>query len=193
MVRPVGGNQAHGVDVRIVAATNRDLTLAVAEGRFRDDLFHRLAAVEVRLPALRERPVDLPDLVSRFLGEASAGRWSDVPAAWWPALRAHSWPGNVRELRNAMRAVALMSRGPRLEARFLPAALASLLSGGSTTTEAPIPELDEYDGWTLDEVEREMIRRALLATDGHRGQAAARLGITARSLYDRIRRYELEP
>ncbi len=194
MVRPVGGNQPRRVDVRIVAATNRDLASAVAEGRFREDLFHRVAAVEARVPALRERPADLPVLARRFLSEASSGKWSDVPSSWWPALRAHPWPGNVRELRNAMRAVALMSRG-RLEARFLPPGLAAAVTaceGGATSTaDAPIPG-DEFDGWTLAEVEREMIRRALAATDGHRGRAAARLGITSRSLYDRVRRFEIE-
>lgn len=192
MVRPVGGNRARRVDVRVVAATNRELALDVAEGRFREDLYHRLAAVEARVPALRERPADLPDLARRFLREASSGRWTDLPNGWWPALRAHAWPGNVRELRNAMRAVALMSRG-RLEARFLPPTLAaSVTQGGSpSSADAPVPQ-DEFDGWTLAEVEREMIRRALVATDGHRGRAAARLGITSRSLYDRIRRYEID-
>jgi DNA-binding NtrC family response regulator len=191
LVRPVGANHARQVDVRIVAATNRDLVADIANGRFRDDLFHRIAAVEVRLPTLRERPADLADLLRGFLREASGGRWSDVPAAWWPALRAHAWPGNVRELRNAMRAVALMSRGPRLEARFLPPGLRAAVAGGSTSTDAPLPTHDPYDGWTLNEVERESIRRALIATEGHRGRAAARLGITPRSLYDRVRRFEL--
>lgn len=191
MVRPVGGNRLRKVDVRIVAATNRDLVADVAAGRFREDLFHRIAAVEARVPPLRERPTDLPDLALRFLREASSGKWADLPAAWWPVLRAHPWPGNVRELRNAMRAVALMSRG-QLEARFLPPALAAALGPSSgSTADAPIP-VDEFDGWTLAEVEREMIRRALVATDGHRGRAAARLGITSRSLYDRVRRFEIE-
>ncbi len=194
LVRPVGGNQPRRVDVRVVAATNRDLAADVVEGRFREDLFHRVAAVEARVPALRERPTDLPELARRFLQEASGGKWSDLPAAWWPVLRAHPWPGNVRELRNAMRAVALMSRG-RLEARFLPPALAAAVAGGAGGTsvaDAAAP-VDEFEGWTLAEAEREMIRRALAATDGHRGRAAARLGITARSLYDRVRRFELEP
>ena len=85
-----------------------------------------------------------------------------------------------------------MSRGPDLEARFLPPALAATLLSGSSTADEPMPEMSDFEGWTLAEVEREMIRRALIVVDGHRGRAAARLGITPRSLYDRIRRFDLQ-
>ena len=198
LVRPVGSNHPRRVDVRIVTATHHDLPAEVAAGRFREDLYHRLAGVVIEVPALRDRPGDLLPLAERFLGEASAGRRQTVPPAWLPARRAHHWPGNVRELRNALRAVAALSRGPELEPRFLPQPLRSMVEeatqGATTVSDVPaIPSAgpEEFDGWTLQEVEREMIRRALNTTAGHRGKAAARLGISPRALYDKIKRLEV--
>jgi DNA-binding NtrC family response regulator len=188
LVRPVGGNRSRTVDTRVVCATHRDLLADVVSGRFREDLYHRLAGITVYLPPLRERPGDMRMLARAFLKEYSDGRYHDLPPEWWPALRGYHWPGNVRELRNAMRSVAAMSRGPELEARFLPMPLRDLATGGAIVARAD----DPFDGWTLTEVEREMIRRALKATGGHRGQAAQRLGITPRSLYDKVRRLGLE-
>ena len=198
LVRPVGSNQPRRVDVRIVTATHRNLPEEVREGRFREDLFHRLAGVVIDVPALRDRPGDLLPLADQFLSEASSGQRRSVPASWLPALRAHRWNGNVRELRNALRAVAALSRGPDLESRFLPEPLRGMVEDASqgATTVSDVPAVrppqdggsDAFDGWTLQEVERAMIRRALKATAGHRGQAAARLGISPRALYDKIKR-----
>jgi DNA-binding NtrC family response regulator len=195
-LRPVGSNKTQRVDVRLVCATNRDLPADVASGRFREDLYHRLAGVVVRLPPLRERPGDLAMLASHFLREASAGRHRELPMAWWPAFRAHGWPGNVRELRNAIRAVAQLSRGGELEPRFLPSPLrervtaaASGEAGRAGGRDVSARRTSDFDGWTLEEVEREMVRQALEACAGHRGRAAQRLGISPRSLYDRCRRY----
>jgi DNA-binding NtrC family response regulator len=187
LVRPVGGNRPRRVSTRVVCATHRDLLADVVNGRFREDLYHRLAGIVVYLPPLRQRPSDLQALARSFLKEASEGRYSDLPPAWWPALRAYHWPGNVRELRNAMRSVAAMSRGPELEARFLPMPLRGTVQGGPALERKTQP----FDGWTLAEVEREMIKRALDATGGHRGRAAQQLGITPRALYDKIRRLGL--
>ncbi len=187
LVRPVGGNRFRPMDTRVVCATHRDLLADVVSGRFREDLYHRLAGITVYLPPLRQRPGDLQLMARAFLKECSDGKYTDLPPSWWPALRSYHWPGNVRELRNAMRSVAAMSRGPDLEARFLPMPLRDLVAGNDG---GPKPA-DPFDGWTLAEVEREMIRRALDATAGHRGRAAQRLGITPRSLYDRIRRLGL--
>ena len=199
LVRPVGSNQPRRVNVRIVTATHRDLPVEVRAGRFRGDLYHRLAGVVIDVPALRDRPGDLLPLAEQFLGEASGGRRRALPPSWLPALRVHSWPGNVRELRNALRAAAAMSRGPDLEARFLPQPLRGMVeeaTQGATTVSdvAPVTPAptsrgpEEFDGWTLQEVERAMIQRALNATAGHRGKAAARLGISPRALYDKIKR-----
>ena len=187
MVRPVGADKSEPVDVRLVCATNRDLLADVIAGRFREDLYHRIAGVVVQVPPLRDRPSDLRLLANHFLNEDSGGRYQELPVDWWPAVRAYHWPGNVREIKNAMRAVASLSRGPKPELRFLPGILRHQLDGGHT----PARIDRHFDGWTLAEVEREMIRQALDATAGHKGQAATRLGITARSLYDRIRKFEL--
>lgn len=186
-VRRLGDNKPRPVDVRLVCATNRDLLAEILAGRFREDLYHRLAQVEVRLPPLRERPGDLRLLATRFLAEASDGRYREVPAAWWEPLRRYHWPGNVRELRNALVSVGKLSRGPEPEARFLPAPLRMSLG-----SEARSGSQDPYDGWALAEVEREHLRRTLVACGGHRGRAAARLGISPRGLYAKVRRYGLE-
>ena len=185
-LRRVGENQPRAVDARIVCATNRDLLADLVAGRFREDLYHRLAEVTVRLPPLRERPEDLALLTRRFLRDGSAGRYPELPESWWPAFRQYHWPGNVRELRNAMRSVGALSRGEQPETRFLPPPLRDALEGSRPRA------ADPYPGWTLAEVERETIRKALLATDGHRGRAAARLGLAARSLYAKVRRYGLD-
>ncbi len=186
VLRRVGENQPRAVDARIVCATNRDLLADLVAGRFREDLYHRLAQVTVRLPPLRERPEDLALLTKRFLTEGSSGRYTELPEAWWPALRQYHWPGNVRELRNAMRSIGALSRGDTPETRFLPPPLRDALEGSTPRASDP------YPGWTLAEVERETIRKALIATDGHRGKAAVRLGLAARSLYAKMRRYGLD-
>jgi DNA-binding NtrC family response regulator len=188
VLRPVGGNEFRSVETRIVCATHRGLRAEVAMGRFRADLFHRLAEIVVELPPLRERPGDLTRLTESFLKQESGGQRRDLPADWWPAFRAHDWPGNVRELRNVVRAVVALSRGADLEARFLPEPLrGGVVEAGSSRGSSS----GEFEGWTLVEVERELIRRALDATGGHRGRAAERLGISPRTLYDKVRRLDL--
>jgi len=187
LLRRVGDNRPRVADTRVVSATHRDLLAEVVAGRFREDLYHRLSGITVYVPPLRDRPADLPLLARNFLRSASEGRYDDLPPDWWMAFRSYHWPGNVRELRNAIQSVVALSRGPELEGRFLPRPLAQALA---ISTVLPSSE-DPYEGWTLCEVERETIRRALLATDGHRGRAASRLGITTRTLYDKVRRLGL--
>jgi DNA-binding NtrC family response regulator len=186
-VRRLGDNRPRQVDVRLVCATNRDLLAEIVAGRFREDLYHRLAQVVVRLPPLRDRPGDLPVLANRFLCDASDGRYREVPSTWWEPLRRYHWPGNVRELKNAMVSAGRLSRGDVPEDRFLPAPLRMALESPRSAA-AP----DPYSGWTLYEVEREQIRRTLVSCGGHRGRAAARLGISARSLHAKVRRYDLD-
>ena len=186
-VRRLGDNRPRRLDVRLVCATNRDLLAEIVAGRFREDLYHRLAQVVVRLPPLRERPGDLPLLANRFLSEASGGLYREVPPAWWEPLRRYHWPGNVRELRNAMVSVGKLSRGEAPETRFLPAPLQMALQNPSRPAGS-----HPWAGWTLSEVEREQIRRALVSCGGHRGRAAARLGISARGLHAKVRRFGLE-
>ena len=177
-VVPVGGNRPIAVDVRIIAATHRDLAKRVAEGKFREDLYYRLGVVPLHLPPLRERLADILPLAERFLGP---GRTLSAAAA--ARLLAHPWPGNVRELRNAMERVATLGRG-----RIVEAAELDLLG--------PVRPLPEPQASTLGEavaqLEARMIREALEATGGNRAEAARRLGIHRQLLYEKLRRLEAE-
>ena len=186
-VTPVGGPPV-AIDVRIVSATHRDLADAVAQGRFREDLFYRLGVVPVALPPLRERLADLIPLAEHFLALASPAaprRLSPDAAA---RLLAHPWPGNVRELRNAMDRVAALQRAPTITAADL-----AFLHAGADLLRAPeSPAPDWLDGdlpTALARLESEMIRRALHATGQNRAEAARRLGINRQALYEKLRRH----
>jgi len=195
----VGGVQTIEVDVRLIAATNRSLSDAMADGSFREDLYHRLAVFPVELPPLRQRPGDIEPLAAyllerlgRTLGRSTTLRLDETGLA---ALRAHRWPGNVRELANALERAAIVSRDGVLGAEELglsapqappaPQAPFSSFSSSSSSSSPPI-----FTG-TLKDIEREAVRQALVATGGHRKQAAERLGIALRTLYDKIKLYDL--
>jgi len=178
----VGGTRTIEVDVRMVAATNRDLDEEMAQGRFRQDLYHRLAVFPLRLPPLRERRGDILPLAAHLL--ARIGRELGRPELTISAeaealLSSQDWPGNVRELGNALERAAILADGDSIEAFSF--------SLGSTTPQSAAPAL----AGTLKEVEREAIRGALAATDGHRKKAAEKLGIGLRTLYDKIKEYEI--
>ncbi len=188
VVTPVGG-RAVPVDVRVIAATHRDLMQAVRDGRFREDLYYRLGVVPVALPPLRERLADIIPLAEHFLARAAAGgpaRQLSADAA--SRLLAHPWPGNVRELLNAMKRAATLVRRPVIAAQDL-----CFLSASGRAPAAP-PATDWLAG-TLPEVvarvEMELIRRALSACDGNRAQAAEQLGIRRQLLYQKLERYGL--
>ena len=180
----VGGTRTIEADVRWIAATNRDLSVEIADGRFREDLYHRLSVFPVRLPPLRERPGDLEPLTEHLLGRIGRqlGR-PDLRLAGdaLQRLREHRWPGNVRELANALERAAILTDGAVIE----PGAL--LLGNPSAAPAEPAAVV----GPTLADAEREAIRRALEAEGGNRKRAAARLGIGLRTLYDKIKQYEL--
>ncbi len=179
----VGSTRSIEVDVRIVAATNQDLQRAMAEGRFREDLFHRLAVFPVTLPPLRKRPGDIPALSDHLLGLLAARR--GLPLRLEPdakrALERHAWPGNVRELANALERAAILSEEGLIGARDL--VLGPVVS--PNTAETLI-----LDG-SLKQIERQAIVRALERNDGHRKQAAEQLGLGLRTLYDKIKEYDL--
>jgi two-component system NtrC family response regulator len=182
-VTPLGGKPV-AVDVRILAATHRDLAQAVREGRFREDLFYRLGVVPVALPPLRERLADILPLAEHFL--ALAGVQKRISAAAAARLLAHPWPGNVRELRNAMERVAVLARHPVLSAEDF--AFLAAPSGG-----AAAPDWLEGDLPTaVARLEEAMLRRALAATAGNRADAARRLGIHRQLLYEKMKRYGIE-
>jgi DNA-binding NtrC family response regulator len=177
-VRPVGGDREYALDVRIVAATNRDPARAVADGRLREDLYFRLAVVTVRLPPLRERVDDIVPLAEHFLAAIARERQQAPPAvdaALAAALRARPWPGNVRQLRNEMQRLAALAAGGPLRVEWL------------SPAEAPsAPIVDLPPTLELAAIERWAIDRALAATGGNKAEAARLLGIGRRTLYDRL-------
>ncbi|MFM1872185.1 MAG: hypothetical protein RL398_1607, partial [Planctomycetota bacterium] len=175
-VRPVGGDREHAVDVRVVAATNRDPMRAVAEGRFREDLYFRLAVVTVRLPALRERRSDLPLLVAHFLQRATPpGALPRVaPSELLAAMRVRVWPGNLRQLENELQRLAALSGTEPLRADLL------------TPEDAVSPTGGDLPGLDLATVERWAIARAMAAADGNKAEAARLLGISRGTLYGKL-------
>ncbi|MEA2777335.1 MAG: hypothetical protein QOF90_2741 [Acetobacteraceae bacterium] len=186
VVSPVGGRPVP-IDVRVIAATHRDLARAVRDGRFREDLYYRLGVVPLALPPLRERLADIIPLAEHFLALAAAGgavkRLSADAAS---RLLAHPWPGNVRELLNAMKRVATLVRRPVITAADLDF-LGDLLGVGAGVDwlAGTLPE-------AVARVEQALIRRALHACGGNRAQAAERLGIRRQLLYQKLARYGLE-
>ena len=172
-VRPVGGSQEIQLDLRLVAATHRDLPGLVAEGRFREDLYYRLAVIPLRLPSLRERPEDIVLLASHFLERATAKLGKrlegfDEDATAW--LLAHRWPGNVRELENVIERAATLARGPRVTFADLRIEFAAQEATGTGVRP------------TLAELETQYIRRILDETKGDKRAAARILGVSVRTL-----------
>ena len=186
-VTQVGGNQSRRVDVRLVAATNRDLRAMVAEGRFREDLLFRLQVVTLDLPPLRERTGDIPLLVDHFMGELAAQHGRSVKGIT-PEARAllarYGWPGNVRELRNAIENMVLLARGELLTVDDVPETVRG--GGGPAATGS-----FDLAGRSLAEVERELIRRNLELMEGNRAKTAQVLGVGERTLYRKIKEYGL--
>jgi DNA-binding NtrC family response regulator len=182
----VGSNDAVRVNVRIVAATNRDLAAAVKAGTFREDLYFRLRVVTVTLPPLRERLADLPRLAEHFLRGAAEkhGRPArEVSQEALDLLSAYRWPGNVRELKNVVEAMVLMSRGVVLGAEAVPAFVREP-SGRADP-------LKSLSGVRLDEVEKALVLHTLRDVGGNRDRAARLLGISTRTLYRKIHEYGL--
>jgi two-component system response regulator HydG len=187
-VTPVGGNESHPVDVRLVAATNRDLRGMVSDGLFREDLLFRLQVISVEVPPLRERTGDIPLLLEHFIGEFSvthAKQTSGIDPEARAALVRYSWPGNVRELRNAVENMILLSRGDSLTLSDVPVHVVSgeeipSASGGF-----------EMAGRSLQEMERELFAVNLELFEGNREKTAKSLGIGERTLYRKIKEYGL--
>jgi len=184
-VSPLGGRGAQKVDVRVIAATHRDLTQAVDAGRFRSDLRYRLNVVPIELPPLRERGDDILLLARHFLA-AGASAPRTLSAAAQARLRGYPWPGNVRELRNAMQRCQVLVRAPVIEAHDLDEVLAQ---------PAETPGAVDTDALTLPQaiaqLERRMIQAALDQAHGNRAEAARRLGIHRQLLYRKLDEYGL--
>ena len=176
----LGGSEPLKADIRIVAATNRNLRAYVDSGKFREDLFYRLNVVDIELPALRDRPGDIPLLVSRFLKEFSAAngdRVTGITPAAMNLLEGWQWPGNVRELRNTVEKMVVLSAGGRLDVEDVPEQMRGI---GHT------------NGGTLSEVERAKILDTLKATKGNRTRAAKLLGISRRTILRKLEEYAAE-
>jgi len=186
-VLPLGGTRPRPVDVRVIAATNRDLAAETQAGRFRQDLYYRLAVFPIRLPALRERPGDIPELAEHFLREHGAREGKPgcaLSAAATRLLLSHRWPGNVRELENEIhRALALAEPGERIGPRLLSGRVTGLLEAI-----AQAPHTDESLRTTLSSIEAWLIRRALDGNGGRKAATARKLGVTREGLYKKMKR-----
>ena len=176
----LGGHRKITVDVRVVAATNQNLELAVKEGRFRRDLFHRLSQFQLLVPPLRERPEDIAALGRHFLSLKTPGKSFSVDAL--SALQGYPWPGNVRELRNAVAKLAMSVAEEQIKGSDVGLALRQ---DGLEMT----PANQVLPQGNLENMEEQMIIRALEQTGGHRSQAADRLGISRRTLSRKLREY----
>jgi DNA-binding NtrC family response regulator len=184
VVTPVGGKPVP-VDVRVIAATHRDLKQRVRDGTFREDLFYRLHVVPIHLPALRERIADIVPLAEHFLTRAGAAKRLAPDAA--ARLVRHAWPGNVRELKNAMERAAVLVRGD-----VVTAADFDFIDETRPTMEGAIEWPDEDLPSATARLEQMLIRRALSRSAGNRAEAARRLGIHRQLLYAKMKRYGLE-
>ena len=179
-VRRVGDTRPFSVDVRILCATHRDLRRAVAEGRFREDLYYRLNVFSLEVPPLRRRVEDILPLAEMFLRQEKhpTGRFTEAAQR---ALRAHAWPGNVRELANAVKHGAVLSDGGDVGVEHLPAGLPEAA-----------PAAREVAFRTLAEIEREHILRVLQASGGRHGEAAKVLGIGRTTLWRKLQDYGID-
>jgi len=172
----LGGQKKVVVDVRIVAATNQDLEVAIQAGRFRRDLYHRLTPVQIRVPPLRQRTEDIVPLAMFFLEQHNPGMQLSTEAG--ELLEGYAWPGNVRELRNVIFTSAILALDSKIRACDLPPET----QAAGSSPEAALPH-------SLDAMEHQMIRQVLTQTGGHQQRAARLLGISRRTLSRRLRAY----
>ena len=187
--RHVGGTSEIRVDVRVLAATNRDLRAMVAKGLFREDLFYRMSTITVEIPPLRKRGADVELLARHFVAMLNERYGSDklLSEGALDSLRRHSWPGNVRELLHAVEAAVVVCEGEEILAEHLPVSV----RGAAAAPLAAVPTVDGGRLPTLVELELMHIRRALEVSHGHRGNAARALGISERNLYRKLKEHRL--
>ena len=183
-ISKVGSHRVITVDVRIIAATNKDLTKAIKDGTFREDLFYRLNVVLLQMPPLRERKSDIPLLVQHFLEKYNSRLRKDIHGISPDALELmvrHDWPGNVRELENTMERLLVLSPGPYLEP-------ADMVFAGTILT----PAAEAAVGTSLKDLERDHIIQTLQRYDGHKSETARALGIDRKTLREKLKRYNIE-
>jgi two-component system response regulator HydG len=185
-VRRLGATISKKVDVRLIAATHRDLHEAVAQGAFRQDLLYRLEVVSLPMPALRERIADLPDLVYTFLKQFALKHTKSITHVSEEAmaiLLVHPWPGNIRELANVIERAVIFANSEKIEPEDLPAHLAGLGIQSSTQAQGSIAV---PIGTPLKDVEDLLIRKTLAATSGDKNMTAKLLGINSRTIYRKL-------
>jgi DNA-binding NtrC family response regulator len=206
-IQPLGSEKSFGVDVRVIAASNRPLEKEVEAGRFRRDLYHRLSVVTVTVPPLRERREDIPGLVERqipYLAQETGGHVTGISAEAIQALCRYAWPGNVRELNNVLERAILLCDDTEISLEDLPE---SITRGGAASTGAgPVPDsaqrirlpaqwlakpLSEVREVFVADLERQYFSGLLRATRGRIGEAAGRAGINQRSLYEKMKKLGL--
>jgi len=192
----LGGAKVLKADVRIVAATNRDLARAIARGEFREDLYYRLHVFEIRLPPLRERREDVLPLTEVFLAEVGPAIGRPVPGISREArelLLAYPWPGNVRELRNALERAAILCEGGLITAAHLPISVSRGEPGSGPVASGAVGPPPDFPpgGVDLEAVERSYVKGALEKSGGNKSRAARLLGLTRAQLYSRLEKYGL--
>jgi Nif-specific regulatory protein len=183
----LGATQTTKVDVRVIAATNRDLQQLIAEGQFRQDLYYRLNVFPIHIPPLRERKTDIPLLVDHFIdryaGESERSR-QRISASALDKLTRYDWPGNVRELENCIERAVLLARGDVIHTNHLPPSVQAV-------TGLPLVDGEGLEA-ALDNLERDMIVETLRQTGGNRAEAARRLGITERLMGLRVKKHGID-
>lgn len=186
VVTPVGSNENHPADVRVIAATNHRLESLVAEGKFREDLYYRLTVVTIAIPPLRKRREDIPLLVDYFLDELCHNngkpRLSADPELLG-FLESYDWPGNVRQLRNCLESMVILSRSPTLTVNDLPPMIRNFPRN-------PMPYFEMPQGVTLADVVKAAVLQTLDRLDGNRTQAAQSLGISVRTLQRKLKQWQ---
>jgi two-component system response regulator PilR (NtrC family) len=195
--RRLGGTEEVEADIRVIAATNRDLTKMVAEGEFREDLFYRINVIPIRLPALRERAEDIPLLAEHFVMRYSTqmGKTvNSISGAALACLKAYAWPGNIRELENAIERAVALERTPSILVDSLP----EQLRGATAGTAAGAAQAERFpdNGFDLEQhvqhIEREYIAEALRRAGGVKVKAAELLGMSFRSFRYYMKKYDLK-
>jgi DNA-binding NtrC family response regulator len=195
-IRRVGGKDWIPVDVRVVAATNRDLAEAVAKGEFRQDLYYRLDVITIQLPPLRERADDIPLLAEHFLKYYGHENGKSVPVfsdAAMELLRSHPWPGNIRELENAIEQAVALSYQPVLTPEDLPREVRERRPGPAASLGVPSEQFALADTPSLEEVKKRYVLHVLQRAGGNVSATARILNVDRRSLYRMLARYKVEP
>jgi transcriptional regulator with PAS, ATPase and Fis domain len=187
-VRPVGSNQKVKVDVRVIAATNRDLEAEYRNGTFRKDLYFRLNVVTVHLPSLRERRSDIPMLAHWFLERYARGSSIQITAAAMKSLLQYDWPGNVRELENCIERAVALGDGRAIDFDDLPPSITSAIPIADQRSDSPSSGLTTTD---LEDIERATIQRVFEQVKGDKALAGKMLGISRATLYRKLKRYNI--